>query len=65
VKPWLILGAVLAVLALYPALAAVLLAVVGTLAVTAAAQPVVLGFAAGLILRPRITAGHTDRKAGR
>ncbi|TKA11765.1 hypothetical protein [Actinacidiphila oryziradicis] len=55
-KLWLAIGALLAVLVLYPALAAALLAVVGTLAVTAAAQPVVLGFVAGLILRPRITA---------
>ncbi|TKA13174.1 hypothetical protein [Actinacidiphila oryziradicis] len=53
-KRWFLLGALAAVLVTHPAIAAALLAVVGTLAVTAAAQPVVLGFVAGLILRPRI-----------
>lgn len=59
-KLWFFLGALAAVLVTHPALAVALLAVVGTIAVTAAAQPVVLGFIAGLILRPRITA-HVQR----
>jgi hypothetical protein len=54
-KRWLILGALLAVLANFPALAAAVLGVLGALAVTAATQPAVLGFAAGLLLRPRLT----------
>jgi len=54
-KRWLILGALTAVLVHFPALAAAVLGVLGALAVTAAAQPVVLGFAAGLLLRPRLS----------
>lgn len=53
-KLWLILGGLLAVLALYPALASVLLAVLGAAAVTVAAKPVVLSFTAGLIVGPRL-----------
>ena len=51
---WVLLGGLLAVLALYPALASALLAVLGAAAVTMAAKPVVLSFTAGLIVGPRL-----------
>lgn len=50
----LILGALIAVLVLYPALASVLLAVLGTAAVTLATKPAVLSFTAGLLVGPRL-----------
>lgn len=53
-KLWMIL-AVLAALVLYaPALVTALLGALGTVAVTAAANPTVLGFALGVAAAPRI-----------
>jgi hypothetical protein len=50
-----ILGGLLAVLlAQFPAAATALLGAVGALAVTAAAQPAVWAFAAGILAAPRI-----------
>lgn len=53
-KLWFVLGALLALLVTYPALAAALLGAVGTLAVTAATKPPVLAFLAGLAVGPRL-----------
>jgi len=53
-KLWLLLGGLLAVLILAPGFAAGLIGALGTLAVTAAAQPTVWAFAAGLAAAPRI-----------
>lgn len=49
-----LLGALLAVFAQFPALLAVVLGVLGTVAVAVAAQPAVWAFAAGLLAWPRL-----------
>lgn len=56
-KFWLLLGALLALAVLYPAAAAVVLAVLGAAAVWLAAQPTVLAFVLGALVWPRIAAG--------
>lgn len=53
-KP-ILLGALLALFAQFPTLLAVLLGVLGTVAVAAASSPAVWAFAAGLWAWPRIT----------
>lgn len=53
---WILLGALLAVLDLYPALGTAVLGLLGAVLVAVAAKPVVLSFAAGLIVGPRLAA---------
>jgi hypothetical protein len=53
---YVILGALLAVLVLHPALAAAVLGFLGAAAVTVAAKPVVWAFAGGLLAGPRLAA---------
>jgi hypothetical protein len=55
VRLWLLLGAALAFAVLCPAAVAVLLGALGTVAVAASAKPAVWAFAAGLLLRSRLT----------
>jgi len=54
VKKWLLLTALAALVLYFPGLAAALIGTLGTIAVTAAANPAVLGFTAGLAAAPRI-----------
>jgi hypothetical protein len=51
---YVILGALLAILVLHPALAAAVLGFLGAAAVTVAAKPVVLAFAVGVAARPHL-----------
>jgi hypothetical protein len=53
---WILAGALLALIVLVPGLAAALLAVLGAVAMWAAAQPTVLAFALGALAWPRIAA---------
>lgn len=53
---WILLGAFLGLLLAVPQLAALATAALGAVMVWAAAQPAVLGFAAGVLAGPRITA---------
>jgi hypothetical protein len=54
-KRWLILGALAVAVLYFPAAVTAALGLLGTVAVTAAAQPTAWAFAAGLYARPRIT----------
>lgn len=62
VRFWIILGALAAVLVLYPTLGSAVLGLLGTVAVAVAAQPVAWAFLAGVLARPHLARTHRSAR---